>query len=227
VQAGMRVLDVACGPGTLTLLAAKRGARVDAIDFAPRMIDELRRRAPADLVTSRVGDGQELPFDDASYDAAFSMFGLMFFPDRARGFGELRRCLKDGGAAVVSSWHALDEKVPLIAGVFQTLREHLPDLPFGDAHAPLADAEIFESEMCAAGFREVVVHDVRHTIVFGDMAEAWGSMQRTLAPLALLSRRLGAAWPPLADKMLAGLHERLGQGAQVMTLPAWFGVGRG
>src|SRR6185436_8525892 len=107
VADGARVLDVACGPGTLAMLAARRGARVDALDFAAGMIDQLRSAIARDSiegVTARIGDGQALPFDGGTYDAAFSMFGLMFFPDRARGFAELRRCLKDGGVAVVSSW---------------------------------------------------------------------------------------------------------------------------
>ena len=99
---GARVLDVAAGPGTLSFLAARAGARVTAIDFSPAMIEELRERASAEAVAveSRVGDGQTLPFAEASFDRAFSMFGLMFFPDRLLGFRELLRVLVPGGVAV-------------------------------------------------------------------------------------------------------------------------------
>ncbi|WP_245664735.1 class I SAM-dependent methyltransferase [Nocardia grenadensis] len=106
-----RVVDVAAGPGTLSLLAAEHAERVDAVDFSAPMIEQLERAvtaAGADNVVARVGDGQELPFADAEFDAAFSMFGLMFFPDRARGFAELFRVLRPGGVAVVSSWAPAD-----------------------------------------------------------------------------------------------------------------------
>lgn len=229
VRAETRVVDVACGPGTLALLAARRGATVEALDFSPAMIDQLRSRLDRLRVSgvgARVGDGQELPYADASFDAAFSMFGLMFFPDRARGMRELRRCLADGGTVVIGSWQPMETNVPFVAGLFTTLREQMPNLPFGNQEAPLSNPEVFADELRAAGFRDVAVHHVVHTMVFPSTAEGWASMERTLAPMVLLARKLGAAWPPLAEKMRAGLVARFGEGAQVMTMPAWLGTGR-
>src|SRR5687767_5317812 len=75
------VLDVACGPGSLTLLAARTARSVHAIDFSTAMLDELRTRAAAASITNvdaQLGDGQELPFLDARFDSAYSMFGLIF-----------------------------------------------------------------------------------------------------------------------------------------------------
>lgn len=229
VRAGARVLDVACGPGTLTARAARLGASVDAIDFSPGMIAHLRatlEREPELAVVATVGDGQNLPFAGATYDVAFSMFGLIFFPDRARGFAELRRCLKDGGLAIVSSWQSMDENVPFLAALFAALRVHLPGLPFGSQEAPLSKPDVFRDEMAAAGFRDVVVHDVRHASEFPSTAEGWASMERTMAPLAMLARKMGDAWPATSAKMLASLVEQFGEGAQSITLPAWIGVGR-
>ena len=99
------MLDVAAGPGTLAFIASAAGAHVTAIDFSPDMIDRLRARSVREgvQIEARVGDGQALPFDDATFEHAFSMFGLMFFPDRAKGFRELCRVLVPGGRAVVSS----------------------------------------------------------------------------------------------------------------------------
>src|SRR3954469_12046581 len=107
LRPGARVLDVAAGPGTLTLLAAKTAHSVEAIDFAGDMIALLQRRAQdAGLrnVHARVGDAQSLPYDSGSFDAAFSMFGLIFFPDRNQGLTEMKRVLAPGGVALVSSW---------------------------------------------------------------------------------------------------------------------------
>src|SRR5262245_7747216 len=104
---GRRVLDVACGPGTLALRAARLAEEVTALDFSAGMVRQLEAKAAAEGASNLralQGDGQALPFPDERFDAAFSLFGLMFFPDRARGFAELRRVLVPGGRAVVSSW---------------------------------------------------------------------------------------------------------------------------
>src|SRR5262245_33096261 len=80
-----RVLDIATGPGTLAFPAALRGARVDAVDFSPGMIDELRARAARDgidRVHGAVMDAHELAFGDATFDAAFCLFAFFFFADR-------------------------------------------------------------------------------------------------------------------------------------------------
>jgi ubiquinone/menaquinone biosynthesis C-methylase UbiE len=58
------------------------------------MSANLRRRADElglAIADVRVGDGQDLPFDDDVFDGAFSLVGPVFFPDRAAGFRELRR----------------------------------------------------------------------------------------------------------------------------------------
>src|SRR5512146_2611813 len=110
VTAGARVVDVACGPGSLSVLAAQRGARVDALDFSPVMIEQLERRVTTlglTGITPRVGDGQALPYETGTFAAGFSMFGLMFFPDRAKGFAELRRVLAPGARAVIATWTRL------------------------------------------------------------------------------------------------------------------------
>src|SRR3954469_20025764 len=83
-----RVLDVAAGSGMLTLEIAPRVARVDAVDFSNEMLarlEEGRKARGLDNVHACWADGQALPFENATFDAAFSMFGLMFFPDRKQG----------------------------------------------------------------------------------------------------------------------------------------------
>ncbi len=77
------VLDVAAGPGSLSLQAARTAQQVHAVDFAPAMLEQLRARASAAQVENvqvQVADGQDLPFPDARFDASYSMFGLIFFP---------------------------------------------------------------------------------------------------------------------------------------------------
>jgi SAM-dependent methyltransferase len=162
VGAGSRVLDVACGPGTLSLLAAKRGSHVTAVDFAPATMQRLEKCAKREAVAIRpcVADGQALPLSDASYEAAFSMFGLIFFPDRAKGLRELLRVLVPGGVAAIASWQPM-ERFPLLADAYATIRHLLPNLPFGAGKAPLGEAHEVLDEMRSAGFADVIVEEVQ------------------------------------------------------------------
>ena len=83
VARGARAIDVATGPGTLAVLAAKRGIHVDAIDFSPDMLAALRSRLARerlDNVEVHQGDGMALPFGDGVFDAGFSICLLYTSP---------------------------------------------------------------------------------------------------------------------------------------------------
>jgi len=225
VRPGTRVLDVAAGPGTLTLLAARAGCSVSAIDFSPRMVANLKKRLEEARLTAdvRSGDGQALPWGDAEFDAAFSMFGLMFFPDRARGFRELLRVLKPGGVAVVSSWAPFEG---IFKSIMSALREQLPDIPFGSGKGPLGDAEEFTRELQSAGFDAVKVSAHTHTLPGDVPSEIWAQCQRTTAPIVLLKRRLGEArWQEVTHGIVSRLEAEYGTGRVDMTTTAYLGSG--
>jgi SAM-dependent methyltransferase len=224
---GERILDVAAGPGSLALQAAQTAREVCAVDFSSSMLQQLRSRmgtAGIQNIEPREGDGQALPYPDGSFDAAFSMFGLIFFPDRARGFAELFRVLRPGGRAVVSSWQPMT-RVPLLVDVFAALSAELPQVPFGDGKGPLSDSAELRSEMSAAGF-EVCVEERVHVLEASSIDELWAGMRRSLAPLVLLEHRLGApAFEPIAAGIERHLRERY-QGAQRVEMPAWLALGK-
>jgi ubiquinone/menaquinone biosynthesis C-methylase UbiE len=106
VEPGMDVLDVACGTGNVALPAARAGARVTGLDFAPGLLEIARERAADAMVELELveGDAQELPFSDASFDRVLSTFGHMFAPDHARTAAEMERVLRPGGAIAVACW---------------------------------------------------------------------------------------------------------------------------
>jgi len=226
VGPGARVADVAAGPGTVSLLAAAAGARVSAIDISPRMVEGLRARAAAagaaDAIDARVGDGEHLPFESAAYDAAFSMFGLMFFPDRVAGMRELRRVLRPGGRAIVSSWVPFEGPFGVL---MKTATELVSGLSLGQGKPPLGDPEDFRREMTEAGFATVSIETVVHELESPSFDAFWDSMERSNAPLVLLRNRLAGRWTSLAPKIRERVRQTLGEGPLVIGRGAYFGVG--
>ncbi len=158
---------MAAGSGALTLAAAKLGARVVATDFSPLMIRRLRarlRKRGLNNVELAVMDGQALALADDFFDAAFSIFGLIFFPDRARGFRELRRVLRPDGRAAVVSWGS-PQRVRIVSVFMDAMKVVHPDLEASTkppAAFSLSDPKLLGEEMRGAGFREVRTHTVTH-----------------------------------------------------------------
>jgi ubiquinone/menaquinone biosynthesis C-methylase UbiE len=173
VKAGHRVLDVAAGTGALALAAAQRGASVLATDFSRGMVDWMRAKASHLALTSfevAEMDGQHLDVPDASFDRAFSVFGLMFFPDRKKGFSELRRVLKPDGSAAVVTW-STPAKMTVLSAFMDTLWRVLPDSALPPRPPPwlaLSEPDGLRREMKAGGFSHVRVHTVSHVLVFDD-----------------------------------------------------------
>jgi len=229
LAAGAAIVDVACGPGTLTLLAAQRGLRVSAIDFSPEMIALLRARAEAGgaagLIEAGVGDGHALPFASGQFRAGFSVFGLMFFADPARGLVELHRVIAPGGCAVIVSWAPLD-RVPAIAALFAALRRAAPELALPAPAAPLGEVDEVRAALIAAGFAGVTVETVAHPLSFDSPAAFWSTFAASVAPVALVRRRLGAArWAAVSAAAVGDLSAALGPGAVLVPMPAHIGIG--
>jgi SAM-dependent methyltransferase len=229
VPSGGAIVDVATGPGSLAVLAARAGHPVSAIDFSVQMIGELRRRIDAEglkNVDACIGDGMQLPYADGVFQAGFSMFGLMFFPDRARGFRELHRVLADGARAVVSSFPPLD-RVPLYALALATLQQQLPPPPPGTPPPvmPLGRPHECVAEMTAAGFREVEVIEVANDSAAPSMKEMWAHLARTQVPFALAKKNLGEGWDRVSRVIEERLASAFGEGPQTVQRPAYLTVG--
>jgi ubiquinone/menaquinone biosynthesis C-methylase UbiE len=103
-----RVLEVGCGWGELAeWLARDTAAQVVAVDLSERMVELARARG----VDAQVGDVQELPFADGSFDVAVAAWMLYHVPDLDRGISELARVLRPGGILVAvtnSRYHLLE-----------------------------------------------------------------------------------------------------------------------
>ena len=106
LRSGSRVLDVAAGNGNASLAAARRWCDVTSTDYVPALLELGKARAAAEgyAITFEVADAENLPFDDAAFDAVLSTYGVMFAPDQARSAAEMFRVLRPGGKIGLANW---------------------------------------------------------------------------------------------------------------------------
>jgi len=103
---GTRVLDIACGTGNTALPLARLGVHVTGVDIATNLLAQARERAASEHlnITFDEGEAEQLPYVDASFDAAISMFGAMFAPRPELVASEFARVLKPGGRLALANW---------------------------------------------------------------------------------------------------------------------------
>jgi ubiquinone/menaquinone biosynthesis C-methylase UbiE len=226
----MRVVDVAAGPGTVACRVAKTAASVDALDFSAEMVARCRERVAAlglRNVTVVQGDGQALPYADGSFDLGFSMFGLMFFPDRPRGFRELCRVLRPGGRAFVTSWASVD-KSPLMLARIAAWKAAEPSAPSPQKNVmTLENPMLFASEMEAAGFANVTVEPVYREREFRNLDELCEGATRGNAPFEIVRREIGEQeWRRRVDIMRDYLGTHFGPFPLRLGSTAFLGQGQ-
>lgn len=177
---GMRVLDVACGTGVLSLVAADLvgpTGSVIGLDLNPGMLDVARRKGPR--IEWHESSAEAIPFEDGSFDAVVSQFGLMFFADKVRSIREMSRVLRPGGNLSIAVWDSL-ENVAGYAGMTRLLRrlfgdsaaeslrapyslgdtEELASL-FADADVPGAEIDTVEGKVRFPSIRDWMEADIR------------------------------------------------------------------
>ena len=107
VSPGLRVLDVGTGTGVVALTAARAGARVTALDLTLELLEQARDDATVaglhDIEWS-LGDAEELPYPDASFDVVLSQFGHMFAPRPDLAVAQMRHVLKPVGRVAFATW---------------------------------------------------------------------------------------------------------------------------
>jgi len=158
LRAGWKVLDVACGNGNATLAAARSGTHAVGIDYVPELLEGGRTRAVAEGldVEFRLGDAEDLPVADASFDAVLSVFGTMFAPDHQRAADEIIRVTRPGGTVGLASW----TPDGFIGQMFAVITRHVPAPP-GVASPLLWGTEQHLSELFGAAVADA--RSVRRT----------------------------------------------------------------
>jgi ubiquinone/menaquinone biosynthesis C-methylase UbiE len=234
VRSGTRFLDVAAGAGGLSLPAARLGAEVLATDLSPRMIQRLAAHACAeglDNVEARVMDGHALEFEDDTFDAAGSQFGVMLFPDLPRALREMVRVTRPGGRVLLTVLGppAQVEFLGVFQGAVKAVVPGFKGLP-ADPPPPdfqVADPEKLRGRLSEAGLKDVRVEPDAYLLEVESGQQLWDWVLNS---------------NPLAEKMIAdvteeqraevrqvldrALHQRSpGSGPAVLTNPVNIGIG--
>jgi ubiquinone/menaquinone biosynthesis C-methylase UbiE len=124
LRAGSDVLDIATGNGNAAIAAARSGVRAVGVDYVDALLEDGRARSLAEGldVEFRLGDAEDLPVSDASFDATLSVFGTMFAPDSRRSAQEVLRVTRPGGTVGLASWRPEG----FVGQMFRLISAHVP-----------------------------------------------------------------------------------------------------
>ena len=173
-----RVLDIGCGTGQTTLLAARAATNGSAlgVDLSSHMLAYARRRAAHEGIENAFfeqADAQIHPFETAAVDVAISNTGATFFGDLFAGLTNIGRALRPGGRLALLTWQPLpnNEWVREFTGALAVGRD-LPARP-PDAPSPfaLSDPDRVRSILTGAGFTDIELEGTSEGMWFGTDAD--------------------------------------------------------
>jgi SAM-dependent methyltransferase len=189
VNAGDKVLDVACGTGNASIPAAQAGGKVTGLDITPELLEAGRRRAgDAGVDIDWVeGDAQDLPFEEGTFDVLLSTFGCMFAPDHQRAAAEIVRVLKPGGRFGIAAW---DPEGNIGGKFFAAMAPFAPQPPPGFQPPQLWGARdhvsgLFDGTGVELRFEDAAV-DFRFDSIDAATEEYW----ENFGPIVVLRRTL-------------------------------------
>lgn len=218
---GMRLLDIACGPGMAAQAAADAGARVTGVDFSPAMLVMAKSHHPA--IEFHAGDAEALPFADASFHAAIANFGIHHVEHPERAIAEARRVLKRGGTFAFTVWADPQDNTAwrIIFEAVKTCGRLDVPMPAGNDSA--ATRENFSRLMIEAGFdagtltSELLAYDW----LLPPDADLASIFQTGTVRMATLLRGQGAALPAVRRHVAQAMQSHERDGAFVLPTRAW------
>lgn len=190
LQAGERVLDVACGTGVTTRLAAPEvgpAGGVVGLDLNPGMLARASGAPPPEgaAIEWREGNAGALPYETGTFDAVFCQLGFQYFPDRAQAAREMHRVLTPSGRLVTLVWRGLAHS-PGFAALAMSLERNVSAAAAAVMRAPFVfgdSTDELRNLLTQAGFRTVRVGAEVRMVRFAS-PEAFVRYQVAGSPLA-------------------------------------------
>jgi pimeloyl-ACP methyl ester carboxylesterase/SAM-dependent methyltransferase len=206
VGSGDRVLDIGCGAGLTTRAAARAAVDGNAlgVDLSARMLDRARRLSADEGLTNvsyELADAQTYSFPAQHFDLCISRFGTMFFADPVAAFTNLGDALRPGARLVMLVWQ--DRQFNEWA---TAIRQPTAARAGGPDMFSLADPEVTEGLLTAAGFTDVRFTDVREPVYYGPDSVAASDAVLSLWDVPEVRAELG---PAAAEHELARLRAYL------------------
>ena len=179
LRAGLRALDVGCGVGGPALsIAEHSGAHVTGINIVPWQLETAEKRAAAqglqNLTEFRNADMMALPFDDGTFDVAFSFDAICHSPDKDTVYAEIARVLKPGGVFVGADWLCADGLTE------QEYQEWIEPVCVSSALPDVLSLGRMVSGLTRAGF---LIDDYCDLAARGDMTPNWEIFERAAETL--------------------------------------------
>ena len=216
----MQILDVGCGCGNQTLELAARldaSSTVIGVDISEPMLGLARELKAANdnalsaEVQFALGDASEPLFDEASFDAIYSRFGVMFFEEPVAAFSALRNSLKPGGKLGFVCWR--EPKLnpffnaPMEAAL-TVLPAPAPSAPGAPGPFGLADDNVIQTTLRLAGFKDVSVAPLNLTLSVG--AETpFDALFEELIQIGPAAALIAQSNPSLKEKAREAVYNRL------------------
>lgn len=227
VVAGMRALDVGCGPGALAQeLAGTLGASmVAAVDPSDEYVVACRERVPGADV--RVGRAEELPFGERSFDAVLAQLVVQVLDDPPRAAREMLRVTAPGGVVAACAWDFAGG-MPLLAAYWGAAKDVDPEAAGragGDESDPWCTPEGLRQLWEDAGIDQVEIGELSASARYDDFDDAWWSFTAGASPSGAFYRSLGEPQRAALQEKFRG---RLGspEGSFELTARAWAVHGR-
>jgi SAM-dependent methyltransferase len=160
VRKETKLLDIACGPGYVSALAAKRGAIVLGIDFSNSMLEEAKRLHPG--IDFRQGDAEQLPLGGGLFDAVAMNFGILHLAQPEKALLETYRVLRSQGRLAFSIWCNPQETIGfgIVLRAVEAHGEPRVALPEGPAFFRYSNPEECTRGLTAAGFESAAVRKI-------------------------------------------------------------------
>jgi ubiquinone/menaquinone biosynthesis C-methylase UbiE len=177
VKGGVRVLDIATGPGYVAARAAERGASVVGVDIATQMVALATKLHPG--IDFRRGDAEWLPFDEGSFQAVVGSFVVPHLGRPEQASAEFQRVLASAGRVALSTWD-LPERARLIGVLVDAVEragiEPIANIPVGSPFFRFADDQEFARLLGDAGFDHVEVRTIAFTHRVADSDMFWNGL---------------------------------------------------
>ena len=162
---GGRVLEIAAGTGIVTSALMKTlppAVSLVATDLNQGMLDVAKLKDTASRVSWQQADAQALPFPDAAFDAVVCQFGVMFFPDKPKAYGEARRVLKPGGRYLFNVWDSIahNEVTDLVTSAVAELFPNDPPQFLARTPHGYHDKDAITAALRDAGFVDIAIETI-------------------------------------------------------------------